>query len=136
MKHDWSNPIFNLKSKKEPRKDLRRNGTTAEAVLWKYLQKRQIQGKKFRRQASVGPYFVDFYCPECRVVVELDGAPHFRLTSAEYQEERSKYLESLGIQIVRFENYIVFRNPEAVIETIRLALAERENSRTYKPPRR
>src|SRR5215831_17213144 len=98
--------LTNIPPLKARRKGLRNDGTAAEAVLWKYLQKRQILGKKFRRQASIGRYFVDFYCPECRVVVELDGAPHFRVTSAEYQTERTKYLESLGIEIVRFENCI------------------------------
>jgi very-short-patch-repair endonuclease len=125
MKHDASNPIFNISSKKELRKKLRKHGTSAEAVLWKYLQKRQILGKKLRRQASIGSYVVDFYCSECRVIVELDGAPHFGVAAGEYQGRRTEYLESLGMLIMRFENHIVFRNPEAVIETITRALLAR-----------
>ena len=125
MKHDASHPIFNLTSKKELRKTLRKHGTSAEAVLWKYLQKRQILGKKFRRQPSIGSYVVDFYCPECRVIVELDGSPHFGVTGAEYQARRTEYLQSLGMLIIRFENHIVFRNPEGVIETITRALLQR-----------
>jgi very-short-patch-repair endonuclease len=125
MKHDALHPIFNLKSNEGLGKKLRKHGTSAEAVLWKSLQKRQILGKKFRRQVSIGGYVVDFYCPECRVIVELDGAPHFAVTAAEYQARRSEYLENLGMLIIRFENKIVFRNPEAVIETITRALLER-----------
>jgi very-short-patch-repair endonuclease len=51
--------------------------TTAEAVLWKNLQGSRLDGKKFRRQHSVGKYVLDFYCPECRLAVELDGEAHF-----------------------------------------------------------
>ena len=56
------NQIHNLKNLKKQRKDLRNNPTPAEAVLWKALQKRQLAGRKFRRQHSVGHYILDFYC--------------------------------------------------------------------------
>jgi len=69
--------LFNTRSKKGNRRNLRRHSTAAEAVLWTYLQGRKLLGKKFRRQSSVGPYIVDFYCMECRLIVELAGAPHF-----------------------------------------------------------
>ena len=69
--------IYNVAGKEERRKELRNTSTVAETVLWKYLKNRQLDGKKFRRQSSVGPYIVDFFCPEKRVAVELDGAPHF-----------------------------------------------------------
>ncbi len=71
--------IFNRKRAEKRRKELRNSGTAAEATLWEHLQRRQILGKKFRRQEGIGPYIVDFYCPECRVIVELDGAPHFEI---------------------------------------------------------
>src|SRR5438128_106676 len=67
---------YNLPKLKSRRKEMRNHGTAAEAVLWKSLQKRKIAGKKFRRQCGIGPYIVDFFCPECRLIVELDGAPH------------------------------------------------------------
>ena len=111
--------IYNRKSKEEQRKELRSFGTAAEAVLWKCLQRRQVLGKKFRRQESIGPYIVDFYCPDCRLIVELDGARHFRATVEEYEERRTKYLEERGLKIVRFENCEVYRDLEFVLERIR-----------------
>jgi very-short-patch-repair endonuclease len=77
--------IRNIRSKKSFRKRLRKTLTPAEAALWRRLQGRQLLGKKFRRQHSVGRYIVDFYCPECRVAIELDGAGHFSITIDEYE---------------------------------------------------
>ena len=67
---------FNRKSIEERRKELRTYGAPAEAVLWSHLRKRQMLRKKFRRQERVGPFAVDFYCPDCNLFIELDGAPH------------------------------------------------------------
>ena len=89
------------------RKALRNEGTAPEAVLWTYLQKRQLLGKKFRRQYSIGRYIVDFYCPECSLIVELDGKRHFSMLLEDYEMERTRYLESLGLRMVRFENRVV-----------------------------
>ena len=122
---DRSRGLFNRKRLEKRRKELRKVGTAAEAVLWKYLQKRQLLSKKFRRQESIGPYIVDFYCPECRVIVELDGDPHDEIVVAEYDAERTKFLEQYGMKLIRFENRVLFENPEAVLETIRQALSER-----------
>ena len=69
--------IRNTRSKKTLRQTLRSDGTAAEAVLWKSLQNRQILGKRFRRQHGIGRYIVDFYCPESRLVIELDGDAHY-----------------------------------------------------------
>jgi len=113
-----SEHIFNRKHLKTRRKELRTEGTAAEAVLWKQLHKRKLAGKKFRRQQSIGPYIVDFFCPECRLIVELDGAPHYGILDDNYEAERSAYLEQLGLKIIRFENRIILHNLEAVLETI------------------
>ena len=69
--------LINTPPLKNRRRELRNNPTPAEAILWKYLQRRQILGKKFRRQYSIGRYIVDFFCVECDIAIELDGAPHF-----------------------------------------------------------
>jgi very-short-patch-repair endonuclease len=114
--------IYNNPKKKERRKALRNEGTAAEAVLWTYLQKRQILGKKFRRQYSIGPYIVDFYCPECSLIVELDGARHFSMLREDYELERTRYLRKEGLQILRFENRALRENAESVLETIREAI--------------
>ena len=110
--------IYNILSKKEHRKELRHSSTAVEAILWKYLQGRKLAGKKFRRQASIGPYIVDFYCPECRVIVELDGAPHFTERGAERDARRTEYLNECGIRVIRFENKMIYRDLTLVLEEI------------------
>ena len=82
-------------------------------------------GRKFRRQYSISRYIVDFYCAECDLAVELDGAPHFRELKAESESERTEFLQAVGIEILRFENRVVFENIEAVLETIREAIRNR-----------
>ena len=111
--------LFNARSKKTNRGNLRNNSTAAEAVLWTYLHRRKLFGKKFRRQSSVGPYIVDFYCAECRLVIELAGAPHFGPNSDEYDQQRTEYLERAGLKVIRFENRDVRDNIEFVLQTIK-----------------
>src|SRR5581483_7191237 len=114
--------LFNVQRKKTDRSTLRNSSTAAEAVLWTYLKNRKLRGKKFRRQSSVGPYIVDFYCPECRLAIELDGAPHFAPNVDGYDQKRTEYLESAGLRVIRFENQDVRDNIELVLEVIRQAL--------------
>jgi len=114
--------LHNLRRLKEYRHKLRRNLTPAEARLWTCLKESQLEGKKFRRQHGIGPYIVDFYCPECRVIVELDGAVHEDVLRAERDAERRLYLENLGIKILRFENKLVFEDIELVLNAIRAGL--------------
>jgi very-short-patch-repair endonuclease len=118
--------IHNHSAMKPRRKDLRRALTPAEAVLWRGLQRSQVNGKKFRRPHSVGNYILDFYCPECRLAVELDGQGYFNSTISEYDYRRSEYLKKLNIRVLRFENRFVFEHPEGVLHSIRehLTLAD------------
>ena len=113
------NKIHNLKLLKEKRKQLRNNLTSAEATLWKMLQNSQIDGRKFRRQHSVGFYILDFYCPSEKLAVELDGEHHFTSAGFEKDEKRTEYLNSLNIRVIRFENKEVFEQTESVLQTIR-----------------
>ena len=108
----------NIPPLRNRRKELRNNGTAAEAALWKHLQRRQLLGKKFRRQHRINRYIVDFFCVECDIAIELDGAPHFSELGEEYEAE--------GIVILRFENRVLYQNIEAVLETIREAVRKRE----------
>src|SRR5262245_29777228 len=110
--------IRNSRSKKAFRKELRNFSTPAEAVLWKSLQRRQLFGKKFRRQHSFGRYIVDFYCPECRLIVELDGESHNSITIDDYEAERTRFLEGLGLKVIGFENQELLENLEGVLEMI------------------
>jgi very-short-patch-repair endonuclease len=110
--------IHNKQALKSKRKQLRNSLTPAEASLWKSLQRSQVGGKKFRRQHSVGNYILDFYCPECRLAVELDGQGHFNSMASEYDYRRSEYLKKLNIRVLRFENRLVFENLRGVLHII------------------
>lgn len=71
-------PLNNRSELKAYRKELRKNGTPAGAYLWGFLKRKQLEGKKFRRQFRVGNYILDFYCPSEKLCMELDGAQYFK----------------------------------------------------------
>ena len=119
MNTDKYNPLYNQKELKEKRKELRSNSTSAEAVLWSMLKGKQIEGKRWRRQFSIGYYILDFYCPEIKLAIELDGNEHYTVIGKFNDERREEYLKSLGITIIRFENKDIWYSTEHVIETIR-----------------
>ncbi len=96
-------------------RNLRKNMTDAEQALWQKIRFNQL-GVKFRRQTPIGSFFVDFYCHEYGLVVELDGSHH--IDQAEYDEQRTLYLQSLGLRVIRFWNNDVLLNIEAVLEEI------------------
>ena len=106
------------------RRDLRNHGTPAEAALWRLLKKRQLRGFKFRRQFGVGPYILDFYCPEKKLAIELDGAVHNDPARRCYDAERTHALNAEGIRVLRFENRAVFEQSALVIAAIAEALSD------------
>ena len=114
--------IHNKPDLKARRKELRSSLTPAEAVLWRCLQRSQVEGKKFRRQHSVGPFILDFYCSECRLAVELDGQGHFNSMVSGYDYRREEYLKKSNIRVLRFENRVVFESLEGVLHMISEAL--------------
>ena len=81
---------------------MRRNPTPAEDLLWQRLRDRRLAGFKFRRQHSVDRFIVDFYCPQTRLVVELDGPIHEQ--SREHDAVRQEFLETRGLRVLRFQN--------------------------------
>jgi very-short-patch-repair endonuclease len=123
-----STRIHNRKSMKEIRRHLRHSLTPAEATLWKALQGSKLAGKKFRRQHSIGNYVVDFYCPECKLAVELDGEKHFNSMASEYDLRRTEFLSRYSIRVLRFENRTAFEHPEGVLEAIRRHLTVPETT--------
>lgn len=110
--------LHNLEYLKERRRDLRNGATSAEASLWKVLKGKQLEGLKFRRQHSVGNYIVDFYCPEHKLAIELDGQYHFEEGQILRDEKRSKFLSDIGIKVIRVENDNVFKNVDMVLNYI------------------
>jgi len=117
--------IFNRKNLKPKRKKLRNNLTFAEVLLWKELKHRKLDGKKFRRQESVGSYIVDFYCPDEKLVIELDGETHFTDEGIIYDVKRTKYLKSIGLRVLRFENNEVLGNIIGVLGEIKKSFGNR-----------
>ncbi len=118
----------NLNNKLEQRKNLRNHGTSAEAIMWNLLKRRQILGYKFRRQFSVGPYILDFYCVEAKLAIELDGAQHYTIDGYEHDFKRKEFLEKLhDIKILRFENKNVFDYPDTLTQLIKEELISRTN---------
>ncbi|MFN5371671.1 MAG: methylmalonyl-CoA mutase family protein [Bacteroidia bacterium] len=114
----YYNRVMNHPELKTFRKELRSNLTPAEATLWRYISNRQLKGRKFRRQHSVGPYIVDFYCPAEKLAIELDGAHHFTDAGRLYDEERTVFLNTYGIKVIRFENKDVLEFTQEVLDEI------------------
>ena len=111
--------IHNLPKLAEYRDTLRKLLTPAEASFWNMVKNSRLNGRKFRRQHSTGNYILDFYCPSEKLAVELDGAKHYSVAGVAYDRERTKYLESHGIVVLRFENKAVFEEREWVADVIR-----------------
>ena len=120
----------NLPELKTFRKELRNHATPAEVRMWTYLKDRQFEGRKFRRQHSIGGYILDFYCPSEQLAIELDGKPHFYPEAIEYDRERDLFLQHFGVLVLRFVNRWVFENPEGVLNHIREHLGRQERSGT------
>lgn len=113
------NFIYNNAILKERRRELRGNPTQAEAVLWGHIRNRQIEQCRFRRQYSVGPYILDFYCPRIRLAIEIDGDQHAENDAIVYDRERDEYLNDLDIKTVRYWNHDIMKDINHVIENIR-----------------
>ena len=105
----------NLPPLRTLRRELRKHLTPAEAKLWTHIKSSQLDGRKFRRQHSVGRYILDFYCPQERLGVELDGEVHSFVSAQERDLERDSFLNAQGIKVLRFENKVVFQDVEAVL---------------------
>jgi very-short-patch-repair endonuclease len=104
-------------------RELRRNETKAEQIIWSWLRNKHLYGAKFRRQQPIGNYIVDFVSFDCNLVIEIDGGQHNDDRNAEKDGLRTKWLESRGFQVIRFWNSDVLENPEGVLDTLTLTLS-------------
>ena len=116
--------IHNERNQKTLCQTLRNNATSAEAILWRALKGKQVDGLKFRRQFGIGPYVIDFHCPEIRLGIELDGGVHKTSYTHEYDEMRNRFLAENGIRVLRFDNEVVYNNVEGIIEAIKEARSD------------
>lgn len=101
---------------------LRFGMTNAEERLWMRIRGKQIDGLRFRRQAPVGNYVVDFACKSPRLVIEVDGSQH--AAAVEEDARRTEYLESLGYRVLRFWDNDVLTETDNVLEAIRTAIKQ------------
>jgi very-short-patch-repair endonuclease len=102
---------------------LRAEMTPAEKALWEELRGRRFRGFKFRRQHPIGCFVVDFYCPEMKLIVEVDGGIHDSLSQRVADEEREEWLSILGLRIVRIPNDMVLTDTQAALDRIAAALS-------------
>jgi len=93
-------------------------------------QGKQLLGLKFRRQYSVGPYIVDFYCPELKLAIELDGSIHAKGDNPQYDAERQRYIECFGINFLRFSNGVIESNLDLVIQSVVKHTSDRSTDQT------
>ena len=110
---------YNDPSTKLSRRYLRKNATDAERKLWSILRSRRMAGLKFFQQYSVGSYILDFYCPEQRLAIEVDGGQHADVYGQQHDAHRNRYLRELNIRVIRFWNNDVLQNIEGVGKKIR-----------------
>ena len=99
-------------------RNLRQKSTDAERLLWSKIRRKQIKNYQFFRQKPIGPYIVDFYCKEVKLVIEVDGGQHYEESNIRIDKKREKFLENLGLKAMRFTNIDVLKNIEAVVNKI------------------
>jgi len=106
--------IFNKSSTLEKRKKLRKTQTEYEKIVWEHLKNKKL-GVKFRRQHSIGEYIVDFYFSKLKLVIEIDGKTHFTNEGISYDNIRTEFFNTLGIEVIRFTNTEIIESIEVVI---------------------
>lgn len=115
-------------------RNLRNESTNAEKRLWQLLRAQQIRRHKFRRQAAVGPYIVDFVCFSQKLIIELDGPQHAERDAAEHDATRSAWLASQGFRVLRFWNHQLDDEIQLVVDAIDKALNDAPSSTQITPP--
>ena len=99
-------------------RQLRRNSTLAEVLLWQRLKDLQFHGLDFHRQKPIDEYIVDFYCSNLNLVIEIDGSSHN--TKLDEDRIRQERLEELGLTVIRFLDYDVRKNIDSVLKAIEI----------------
>ena len=92
---------------------LRKQSTAAETAAWWLLRNRQVLGLKFRRQCPLGRFVVDFYCSDAQLVIELDGSAHSQPSQMKKDRAKDRFLQSMGLRVLRLPNGLVQEDPDA-----------------------
>jgi very-short-patch-repair endonuclease len=115
-------PMVSTSIRRAAAKRLRSNTTPHERILWRALKELPIEGTHFRRQAPIGRYVVDFFCPAKHLIIELDGGHHNDDETAKRDRARQLWLEQEGYRVIRFWNSEVTVDLTAVLERIYVEL--------------
>ena len=99
-------------------RNLRKNMTYPETVLWSRIRLKQLKGYQFYRQKPIDEFIVDFYCPKAKLVIELDGSQHKSTASIKNDSVKDNHLINLGLKVLRFNNNDVTENIEGVLNNI------------------
>ncbi len=124
--------MYNNKNLKSVRRKLRKDQTLHEKLVWSILRNKQIQNLKFYRQYSIDNYIIDFYCPSLRLAFEIDGGHHNELHNLQYDTNRSAFLNSLNITVLRFWNTEVTQNLSGVNDKIISVINNSSTASSYK----
>lgn len=123
---DPKNPDWRVPAKlRANARELRRNSTDAERILWYELRGGRLSGVIFRRQVPIERYIADFICHAAKLVIELDGGQHFSDDGERSDARRSAAIEAKGFKVLRFSNLEIMTNRAGVLETIATTVAER-----------
>ncbi|MHB1685757.1 MAG: endonuclease domain-containing protein [Ignavibacteriaceae bacterium] len=114
--------VYNKKSEQKKRRQLRNNPTYTEKILWLSLRKRQVEGTRFLRQYSINKFVIDFYAPEIKLAIEVDGCSH--IGKEKYDLDRQMYIEAFNIKVIRFTDEQVGGNADRVVEEIKRIVRE------------
>jgi very-short-patch-repair endonuclease len=106
------------KSLKQISRNLRKNMTDAETLLWSKIRGKQLKGLHFYRQKIIGNYIADFYCPKSRLVIEVDGGQHYSDKGKEKDHIRDDYMNGAGMNVIRFSDREVLKHIDSVLEEI------------------
>jgi very-short-patch-repair endonuclease len=128
------NYIFNRKEMLERRRYLRNHATRAERMLWERLKGKGLSEYKFRRQHSIGHYILDFYCPELKLAIEVDGESHDNEKAKIYDKEREDEIKTYGIRFFRIKNEMIYNNLDLAVKNIEDFIKTIRNEHTNKTP--
>src|SRR5439155_10913871 len=115
-------PMVSAFIRRAAAKKLRANTTPHERILWRALKELPVDGTHFRRQAPIGRYVADFFCPAKRLIIELDGGHHNNDETAKHDQERQCWLEQEGFRVIRSWNSEITLDLSAVLERIYVEL--------------
>src|SRR4051812_45981784 len=120
--------MYGDKNQRDFARTLRNQPTEPEARLWHFLRAEKLRGHKFRRQAAIGPYIVDFVCFSTKLIIELDGPQHLEPDATRHDERRTDWLAARGFHLTRFRNQELDENIHAVVDAIGRVLGELDSS--------